>query len=95
MAAEGEGLSTIGGANALRRTGLTMQYDMDDPRFRIRPYQQVVSSCTGALITSLTSRHNFFYTQFIYFITHLSPQCTDYLICCVAKRFSRIYSSYK
>lgn len=30
-------------------------YDMDDARFRIRPYQQVVSSCTGAFITSLTS----------------------------------------
>ncbi|XP_046419053.1 solute carrier family 25 member 40-like [Neodiprion fabricii] len=27
--------------------------DLDDPRFRIRPYQQMVASCTGALITSL------------------------------------------
>lgn len=27
--------------------------DMDDSRFRIRPYQQVLSSCSGALVTSL------------------------------------------
>lgn len=27
--------------------------DMDDSRFRIRPYQQMLSSCTGALLTSL------------------------------------------
>lgn len=28
-------------------------WNRDDPRFRIRPYQQAASSCTGALITSL------------------------------------------
>ncbi|XP_043275994.1 solute carrier family 25 member 40-like [Venturia canescens] len=27
--------------------------DLDDPRFRIKPYQQMVASCTGALITSI------------------------------------------
>lgn len=27
--------------------------DVDDSRFRIRPYQQVLSSCSGALVTSL------------------------------------------
>ncbi|XP_062561348.1 probable mitochondrial glutathione transporter SLC25A40 [Armigeres subalbatus] len=27
--------------------------DMDDSRFRIRPYQQIMSSCSGALVTSL------------------------------------------
>lgn len=26
--------------------------DLDDPRFRIRPYQQMIAACTGALITS-------------------------------------------
>ncbi|XP_012175154.1 probable mitochondrial glutathione transporter SLC25A40 [Bombus terrestris] len=27
--------------------------DLDDPRFRVRPYQQIVASCTGAFITSI------------------------------------------
>ncbi|XP_031829725.1 mitochondrial glutathione transporter SLC25A40 isoform X1 [Nomia melanderi] len=27
--------------------------DLDDPRFRIKPYQQVIASCTGAFITSV------------------------------------------
>ncbi|XP_031628360.1 solute carrier family 25 member 40-like isoform X2 [Contarinia nasturtii] len=27
--------------------------DMDDKRFRIKPYQQMLSSCTGALLTSI------------------------------------------
>ncbi|XP_043495524.1 solute carrier family 25 member 40-like isoform X2 [Polistes fuscatus] len=27
--------------------------NLDDPRFRIRPYQQIIASCTGALITSV------------------------------------------
>lgn len=31
------------------------KYDADDARFRIRPYQQIAASCTGALCTSLTS----------------------------------------
>lgn len=31
----------------------TKKYDIDDPRFRITPLQQCVSSCTGAIITSL------------------------------------------
>lgn len=31
-------------------------YDIDDARFRIRPYQQIVSSCTGAFVTSMSSK---------------------------------------
>lgn len=27
--------------------------DLDDPKFRIKPYQQIVASCTGAFITSI------------------------------------------
>lgn len=29
------------------------EIDFDDPRFRIKPYQQILASCTGALITSI------------------------------------------
>lgn len=32
---------------------LPADIDLDDPRFRIRPYQQIVASCTGAFITSI------------------------------------------
>lgn len=32
------------------------QYKMTDPRFRIRPMQQVVSACTGAMITACFSK---------------------------------------
>lgn len=31
-------------------------YELDDPRFRIRPYQQIASSCTGGILTSLFSK---------------------------------------
>lgn len=31
----------------------TVEIDLDDPRFRIKPYQQMIASCTGALITSM------------------------------------------
>ncbi|GAB0099337.1 solute carrier family 25 member 40 [Sergentomyia squamirostris] len=31
----------------------SLQYDIDDPRFRIHPSQQMVSACSGALLTSL------------------------------------------
>lgn len=27
----------------------------DDPRFRVKPYQQMAASCTGAFATSLIS----------------------------------------
>ncbi|EFN82844.1 solute carrier family 25 member 40 [Harpegnathos saltator] len=27
--------------------------DLDDPKFRIKPYQQIIASCTGAFITSV------------------------------------------
>uniref|UniRef100_A0A182MLZ8 Solute carrier family 25 member 40 n=1 Tax=Anopheles culicifacies TaxID=139723 RepID=A0A182MLZ8_9DIPT len=33
--------------------GAPLGEDMDDSRFRIRPYQQILSSCSGALVTSL------------------------------------------
>lgn len=32
-------------------------FDMDDYRFRIKPYQQIVSSVSGALVTSFTSKY--------------------------------------
>lgn len=31
--------------------------DLDDPRFRIRPYQQIVASCSGAFITSVFGKY--------------------------------------
>ncbi|XP_055303777.1 probable mitochondrial glutathione transporter SLC25A40 [Sitodiplosis mosellana] len=33
--------------------GREYSVDMDDKRFRIKPYQQMLSSCTGALLTSI------------------------------------------
>lgn len=36
-----------------RADGPAPGVDVDDSRFRIRPYQQVLSSCSGALVTSL------------------------------------------
>ncbi|XP_023247859.1 solute carrier family 25 member 40 isoform X2 [Copidosoma floridanum] len=36
-----------------KMTGIKFnEVDLDDPRFRISPYQQMIASCTGALITS-------------------------------------------
>jgi len=32
---------------------ISSNVDLDDPRFRIRPYQQIVASCSGAFITSV------------------------------------------
>ncbi|KAK2582589.1 hypothetical protein KPH14_004877 [Odynerus spinipes] len=32
---------------------MSYENNLDDPRFRIKPYQQIIASCTGALITSL------------------------------------------
>uniref|UniRef100_A0A1L8DZQ1 Putative mitochondrial solute carrier protein n=1 Tax=Nyssomyia neivai TaxID=330878 RepID=A0A1L8DZQ1_9DIPT len=37
-----------------RRVGTGTLYDIDDPRFRIHPSQQMVSACSGALLTSLS-----------------------------------------
>lgn len=34
--------------------------DIDDKRFRIKSYQHMLSSCTGALLTSLLSEYNSF-----------------------------------
>lgn len=40
--------------SATNRTGgVSLDADLDDPRFRIRPYQQIIASCTGAFITSI------------------------------------------
>lgn len=36
--------------------GIEYHVDMDDKRFRIKPYQQMLSSCSGALLTSLLSK---------------------------------------
>lgn len=50
-------------------------HDIDDARFRIRPYQQIVSSCTGAFITSMTS---------MYFVNRNKPiyyEITLHIIC--------------
>ncbi|XP_011883525.1 PREDICTED: solute carrier family 25 member 40-like isoform X2 [Vollenhovia emeryi] len=32
---------------------MSSNVDLDDPRFRIKPYQQIAASCTGAVITSI------------------------------------------
>ncbi|XP_043603357.1 solute carrier family 25 member 40-like [Bombus pyrosoma] len=34
-------------------SGIPPNMDLDDPRFRVRPYQQIIASCTGAFITSI------------------------------------------
>ncbi|CAL1675953.1 unnamed protein product [Lasius platythorax] len=39
--------------NKLTISNISSNVDLDDPRFRIRPYQQVIASCTGAFITSV------------------------------------------
>ncbi|XP_011163128.1 solute carrier family 25 member 40 isoform X2 [Solenopsis invicta] len=39
--------------NKLTNVPSNAHIDLDDPRFRIRPYQQMVASCTGAVITSV------------------------------------------
>lgn len=40
------------------QNGQCHSIDMDDKRFRIRPYQQMLSSCTGALLTSMLSEYD-------------------------------------
>lgn len=42
----------LGGLKARKKPKLLL----DDPRFRIRPLQQVVSACTGAMITAIFSK---------------------------------------
>ncbi|KYN00884.1 Solute carrier family 25 member 40 [Cyphomyrmex costatus] len=37
----------------MNKLNVSSNVDLDDPRFRIRPYQQIVASCTGAFITSV------------------------------------------
>ena len=48
-----------------------IEIDLDDPRFRIKPYQQMLASCTGALVTSIFGKclfHSFYlYTLFLLF----------------------------
>lgn len=41
--------------NKIRNTSVDTE-SLDDPRFRIRPLQQVASACTGALITACFSK---------------------------------------
>lgn len=36
--------------------GRECAFDMEDKRFRIKPYQQMLSSCSGALLCSLLSK---------------------------------------
>lgn len=40
--------------------------DLDDPRFRVRPYQQIVASCTGAFITSIFGKIYSFLIRYIF-----------------------------
>ena len=40
-----------------------VEIDLDDPRFRIKPYQQMVASCTGALVTSVFGKYFFNFTR--------------------------------
>lgn len=37
---------------------------IDDTRFRIKPYQQIASSCFGAVLTSLSSKIFFCFSYF-------------------------------
>lgn len=39
--------------NKLTVSNISPNIDLDDPRFRIRPFQQIIASCTGAFITSV------------------------------------------
>ena len=34
------------------------ELDLDDPKLRIKPYQQMIAACTGALITSFIGMNN-------------------------------------
>lgn len=43
----------------------TATIDFDDPKYRIKPYQQMIASCTGALVTSV------FGNYFIYVVTKI------------------------
>lgn len=49
-----------------------IKFDMDDKRFRIKPHQQIMSSCTGALITSLMSKakNNFFFLSILFALNY-------------------------
>lgn len=37
----------------MNKLSIPPNLDLDDPRYRIKPYQQVVAACTGAFITSI------------------------------------------
>lgn len=43
----------------MQNTNKKKLLENDDPRFRVKPYQQMLSSCTGGVITSLISKNNF------------------------------------
>lgn len=57
------------------RNGDEFVVDMDDKRFRIRPHQQIMSSCTGALLTSLFSKFPFKP------IKSIANLCDDAILC--------------
>lgn len=61
------------------KSGLHPNMDMDDARYRIKPYQQIASSCSGAVITSLTSKANAFFFDKVTFLPLFLP---TYLCCC-------------
>ncbi|KAH8243621.1 hypothetical protein KR032_009021 [Drosophila birchii] len=47
-----EGLGSVSSKDEATRTSPQQQKIQNDPRFRIRPTQQVISACTGAMITA-------------------------------------------
>lgn len=48
-------------------SGIPPNLDLDDPRFRVRPYQQIVASCTGAFITSIFGKIYSYLIQHIFY----------------------------
>lgn len=49
---------------------MSVTFDVDDPRYRITPSQQMLSSCGGALVTSVLGRFGLLYLPpFLYFIS--------------------------
>lgn len=52
-------------------SNMSMEIDLDDPRFRIKPYQQIIASCTGAFITSV-------FGKLMYLDLSACQLCNDY-----------------
>lgn len=61
----------------MNKLSIPPNLDLDDPRFRIKPYQQIVASCTGAFITSIFGKIYFYnairyiFVREIYFLKFL------------------------